>query len=157
MTVFPFVGHAVAVGIGLGDFLLQLGPEGGNLRLHVILRIDEAFAVACTGEGGFAQACVANHDVVEGVAVQRGTSILQHLLVGLLGGMCRGGKECNGLLQAYGVLGDRRIGAVVAVGINLVVDAVGPVVVGDLVVLAVHVAVDKILAPDVPHDIPLVG
>ena len=71
--------------------------------------------------------------------------------------MRRDGFEGNRCGDADSVFGDSGVRAVVTVGIYLVVNAIRPVIVRHLVVFAVHIAVDIVFAPDVPHDVPLVG
>ena len=71
--------------------------------------------------------------------------------------MRRRSHESDGFFQTYCILSDFGVCAVVAIGINLVVDAVGPVVVGHLTVFGVYVTIDKVLSPYVPHFVPFVG
>ena len=79
--------------------------------------------------------------------MQGGSGIGEHFLVGLLGGVGSGDYIVDRLTKAYGVFHFFIVESVVAGGINLVVDAILPVVVGHGVVLGVHVALDEILAP----------
>ena len=147
----PVVGHPVVVGVGGGGSAGERGPGtpvvtgiGGAV---VFLRVDDALVVAGTGIGGQSLTGVGHHEVVEGVAVERGPGIGEHLLVGLLGGVGGGHHEVDGLAQAYRVFHFFIVEPVVVRGIDLVVDAILPVVVGHGVVFGVHVAFYEILAP----------
>ena len=81
------------------------------------------------------------------VAVERGTGIVEDFLVSLFSGVGGGEDERHGGRELDAVFGFLSEGAVAVVGINLVEDADGPVVGGDVAVLRVDIAGDIVLSP----------
>ena len=127
------------------------------------MAVDEAgserrpLGVLVSGVGGFALAGVLHHGLVVGVAALAASREGEYALEGILGRVGGDGYEVDGRAQTHRVLGGLGEGVVnLAVG-YLVVDAVCPVVLGDVAVLRVHVAVHVELAPYVPHLVPFVG
>ena len=149
----PCVGHAVAVAVGRGCVAVQHRPGApvvaGTLGLVVVLAVHNAFVVALAGGAGLTIAHIAHHLLVETVTGLAGTGIGEHALVGGLG--CVGGGEhiVDGCVQTDGVFHGVIVQTVVVVGVDLVVHAVGPVVLGHIAVLRVHIAVYIVFAPDV--------
>ena len=150
---FPCIGHSISVGIGRSSTTVQRRPCAPRRRCPrwfvVVLRIDVTTALSTTRVGGFAIARVAHHHVIERIATERGTCIVQHSLVS----QCSGVRGCHdvwdGCMEADGVLRGLRISAIAVAGNNLIIDAVCPVVVGHIRILAVDISLHEVFSPQV--------
>ena len=88
--------------------------------------------------------------------MERSTHITQHALVGLFGSVGGDNLVFDRHINLHGVLGSLRVGVVNRTVVDLVIHAVGPVVLRHIAVLAVDIAIHIILSPHVPHHIPLI-
>ena len=100
---------------------------------------------------------VADHQLIDPVAVQAGTSILQHALVSGLGIVSGSGGMGDGLCQPDGIFRLLGESSVTLLVVNLRINSFFPVLVGHVAIAGIDVAVDEVLAPTVPHHVPFVG
>ncbi len=125
VVILPAVGHAVVVAVGGCRQGIQHGPSP-----HMLLGVDNSFntAVAPGHEGSCACSHIVDDPPVDRIPDQGGSGIVEDPLVGLFGSVGGDFPEVEGSRQTHGFpvgLGDDSV-----LVVELVVDPVGPVVIG---------------------------